>query len=213
MLIQRSLSQLTHEALGNAQLTYVNNTMVVSGMQSLEDGAATIYEPARRWRATLSWDPAVRAIRLSSRNNELPGDGVTSTLDMTRNADGSLTLSPTFVSPSHLTNVYEGTQLVGSLDASEVQMTIIDWDWSSRWAVVNEFDPDPHPVPVGTQQCAWTMALGTTVQVTDGVTTLEGDRVELIEDLHEVSYGFFTEIHVQGDADVTYENEQVLPAN
>jgi hypothetical protein len=213
--VQGTLSEITHEPRGQAQLREEGGRLFATNMRTTADGVRSMYQPGVHWEASLDWASNVSAIRMNAINSRLSGEDTISTLTLDRVGKDVWTARAEFVSPNYLVNVYNRDTLVGTVRPESnqpVQMRIPWWFW---WWLFHflaaEFEiPDANGNPVLVQQCSWQLASPGGIDVTLGNTVLRGDRVEIIEDFHE-SYGGLDEIQVLGNGDVTYLSEQVVP--
>ncbi len=207
-----SLSEITHEPLGKAVLREKGGQLFATNMRTTEDGVRSLYQPGVRWEAKLDWADNVSAIRLNSINSRLSGEDTTSSLALDRVGDGAWELGAEFVSPNYRVNVYDGDRLVGTLQPDPEQPIVlyiwieIEIDW--EFGVITITIHLAHGASTTMQQCLWELASPEGVEVVQGDTVLRGDRVEIIEDLHE-PYGGFDEIQVRGNGNVTYLSEEV----
>jgi hypothetical protein len=185
-----SLSDITHEPLGKAEIREERGQLFATNMRTPEDGVRSLYQPGVSWEAGLDW-----------------ADHTTSSLSLDRVGKDQWTVDATFVAPSYAINVYDDDRQVGTIrqDQGGQQEAIfwIPWWW---WWWFFDFHVYAR-VDTGQQQCSWELQSGQ-IEVRAGDTVLRGNRVEIIEDAHE-SYGGFDEIQVKGNGDVTYLSEAV----
>lgn len=213
---QSSLSEITHEPIGKAQIREQRGQLVATNMRTTNDGVRSLYQPGVSWQARLDWADTTSSIRLSSINSRLSGDDNTSSLSLDRVDDSQWRVNADFVSSNYRVNVFQSGELVGTLPPGGYQEPAYIWiPWWWWWWVFDfvVFDyyaasaDDGTPVPL--QACAWQLSSGGGLEVRQGNTVLRGDSVQIVEDPHE-SYGGFDEIQVRGNGDVTYQSESVV---
>lgn len=204
---QSSLSDITHEPLGKAEIHEQGGRLVATNMRSLEDGVRSLYQPGVSWHASLDWADHTSAIRLNSINSRLSGEDTTSSLALDRTGRDQWRAAADFVAPSYRINVYNQGELVGTLPprdpvAEPPIFWVPWWWWWWDWAFF------VYRADNGLQQCSWELS-SPGMQVRQGDVVLRGDHIQIIEDPHE-SYGGFDEIQVLGNGDVTYLSEAVV---
>ena len=211
---QGTLSGITHVPMGQARIREEGGRLYATNMRTIADGVRSMFQPVVAWEAELDWADNTTAIRLNAINSRLSGEDIVTRLALDRVNANQWKLSGDFVSPSYRINVYDGDQLVGTLQPNQAQPPLF---WPARWPIhwtwflhnLRSNISNAHGVPTTMQQCGWWLASPEGVTIAQGDTVLRGDRVEIIEDPHE-SYGGADEMQVLGNGNVTYLSEAVV---
>jgi hypothetical protein len=210
-----SLSEITHEPLGNAVLREEGGQLFATGMRTIKDGVRSLYQPSVQWEAELDWADDVSAIRLNAINSRLSGEDTITSLALDRVGEDTWELGADFISPNYRVNVYDGDRLVGTVLPSlaqpvqlHVNLTIIVW-WRWKLIIIVFLDSAQGADTTEQQLCTFELETPEGIEVTQGDTVLRGTRIEIIEDPHE-AYGGLDELQVLGNGDVTYLSEEMV---